>query len=62
MTRKRGADAVRTSIAALTPGEQKVWDMYVQGMDRREIAAAMGLKVVTIGIRLSLIKDKLALR
>jgi DNA-binding NarL/FixJ family response regulator len=46
----------------LTPIEERIWNLYRQGKKREEIAAAMGLKATTIANRLSIIKDKVAVK
>lgn len=62
MVQKMGADANRESTTQLTPSEQRIWDLHLQGMTRKQIAEALGLKPATVGGRMRTAREKVSVR
>jgi len=48
--------------AALTPYEQKIWDMRQQGLTNQEIGEALNQKAGSIASRIKVIKEKVWLQ
>jgi DNA-binding NarL/FixJ family response regulator len=48
--------------AALTPYEQKIWDMRQQGLTNQQIGAAMNQLPGSIASRIKVIKEKVELQ
>ncbi len=52
----------RPPVDQLTPTEQKVYDLYKEGKSRKEIGEALGMKVNSVGRRITAIREKVALQ
>lgn len=60
--KKMGAFRQTKDPAALTPYEQKIWDMRQQGLTNQQIGAAMNQLPNSIASRIKVIKEKVWLQ